>query len=179
MFTSVNGSNIELTIDFPNEDNNRRIRKDDVTEETVVVDYETKLAKCRMQRPSRPRQDIVEENIRKITFWNKINAYERKMKSMKLRRRRETAMKRKDKLFKDKLKNKIYYMNRWDIVREKRKDIDKMQKDYQQKQLYKFWWIRKQKTVAALKIVFDLFNNTKIAIKKEYNEKIHTKRIIR
>jgi len=35
-------------------------------------------------------------------------------------------------------------MNRWDIVREKRRDLDKRQKDHERKQQYKFWWIRQK-----------------------------------
>jgi len=70
-------------------------------------------------------------------------------------------------------------MNRWDIVREKRRDLDKMQKDHERKQQYKFWWIRQQKTVTALRMIFDIFNSTKVAIFQEYKRKILTKRIIR
>ena len=57
-----------------------------------------------------------------------------------------------------KIKQKIYYMNRWDIVREKRNDIEKMQKEYQRKQLRKFWWIRQTRTAQALKAIFDVFD---------------------
>jgi len=38
--------------------------------------------------------------------------------------RRENAVKRREKIFMDKIKQSIYYMNRWNIVREKRKDIE-------------------------------------------------------
>lgn len=34
--------------------------------------YEAKLAKCVIKRPSRPKQDKVDENITKISLWNRI-----------------------------------------------------------------------------------------------------------
>ena len=44
MFTSINGIKIELTVDFPNEDDKKR-RKKDNKEATEEIDYESKLAK--------------------------------------------------------------------------------------------------------------------------------------
>lgn len=79
----------------------------------------------------------------------------------------------------EKLKHNIYYINRWDIVREKRRDVEKMQREHEQKQLRKFWWIRQQKTNEALKVIFQVFDQTKTALYQEYKEKLFAKRIIR
>lgn len=70
-------------------------------------------------------------------------------------------------------------MNRWDIVREKRNDIERMQREYQRKQMRKFWWIRQARTVQALKAIYDLFDQTKTAIYNGYKEKLLAKRIVR
>lgn len=70
-------------------------------------------------------------------------------------------------------------MNRWDIVREKRKDIEKAQRHQERRELFKFWYIRQQKTVTALKVVYDIFDQTRTAILNAYKEKLLAKRIIR
>ena len=141
--------------------------------------YEAKLAKCVIKRPTRPRQDKVEDNIKNMSFWNRICDQERKSKSQVFKRRRENALKKKEQLFMDKIRLNIYYMNRWDIVREKRKDIEKAQRHQERRELFKFWYIRQQKTVAALKVVYDIFDQTRTAIMNEYKEKLLAKRIIR
>jgi hypothetical protein len=52
-----------------------------------------------------------------------------------MRQRRTDAIKRKEKLFMEKIRQNIYYMNRWDIVREKRKDIEYTEKQHRSRVL--------------------------------------------
>lgn len=178
MFTSVAECTIELTIDFPNEDDKRRRRKEE-NQETDEQKYEAKLAKFIIRRPSVPKNDIVEENIRKMSLWNRISEKERQEKSQVFRDRREIAIKRKERMFMEKIRQNIYYMNRWDIVREKRKDIEQMQRQQERKELYKYWWVRQQHTVLALRTIFKMFDTTRTAIFKGFKEKLYAKRIIR
>ena len=70
-------------------------------------------------------------------------------------------------------------MNRWNIVREKRKDIEYMDRMEERKELFKFWWIRKKHTVDALRVVFDLFDKKRTSIFQGYKEKLFAKRITR
>lgn len=178
MFTSVSECKIELIIDFPNEDDRRR-RKKDEKEETDEQKYETKLAKFIIKRKSVPQNNIVEDNIRKMSLWNRIATKERREKSQKFNHRRQLALKRREQMFMEKIKQNIYYMNRWDIVREKRKDLEEAQRQQERKELFKYWWIRQQKTELALKTIYDMFHNTRTAIIKGYREKILVRRIIR
>lgn len=46
-------------------------------------------------------------------------------------------------------------------------------------QLLVFWWMRQQKTVAALKNVYDIFDSTRAQIMQGYKEKLYVRRIIR
>jgi len=104
---------------------------------------EAKLAKFVIKKQSPPRENFIEENIKKITLWNKINEKDREYRTILFKQRRERAIKIKEKMFIEKIRQNIYYMNRWNIVREKRKDIELMEKAEERKQLFKFWWIRK------------------------------------
>ena len=70
-------------------------------------------------------------------------------------------------------------MNRWNIVREKRKDVEEIQRQEQRKQLFKFWWIRKILAVNALKFIFQTFDTARTDIYQGYKEKLLAKRIIR
>lgn len=70
-------------------------------------------------------------------------------------------------------------MNRWNIVREKRKDVEEIQRQEQRKQLFKFWWIRKILAVNAIKSIFDTFDTRRKQIYQGYKEKLLAKRIIR
>lgn len=137
------------------------------------------MAKFVIKKNTAPKNDIVEENIRKMSLWNRISAKERKAKSELFRKRRKLATKKKEQLFMEKIKHNIYYMNRWNIVREKRKDIEEMQRLYERKQIHNFWWIRQQKTVAALKTIFTMFDNKRKAFHQANREKVLGKRIIR
>lgn len=97
-------------------------------EDNYEARREANLAKFIVKKPLVPQSDIIEDNIRKVSLWNRISAKERKEKSEVMRQRRTNAIKRKEKLFMEKIRQNIYYMNRWDIVREKRKDIEHMEK---------------------------------------------------
>lgn len=70
-------------------------------------------------------------------------------------------MKRKEQLHKEKIKHNLYYMNRWNIVREKRKDIEQQQREEERQSLHVFWWARQIQTQIALQTVFDVFDNTR------------------
>jgi hypothetical protein len=70
-------------------------------------------------------------------------------------------------------------MNRWNIVREKRKDIEEIHREEERKQLFKFWWIRKVLAVDALKHIFNMFDTKRTAIYQGYKEKLLAKRIAR
>lgn len=70
-------------------------------------------------------------------------------------------------------------MNRWNIVREKRKDIEELQRQEERKQLFKFWWIRKVKTVQIVQAINQIFTVRQTEIYNGYKEKLLAKRIIR
>lgn len=178
MFTSINGCKIELTIDFPNEDDKKRRRRDN-KEETDEKKYEAKLAKFVIKRPPPARDNIVEDNIKKVAIWNRIIEQDRQERSEIFHQRHQKALKKKEKLFMQKIRHNIYYMNRWDIVREKRKDIEELQRQQERKELFTFWWKRQQGTVLALKVIFDIYNSTRTEIFQAYKEKLFTLRIIR
>lgn len=93
--------------------------------------------------------------------------------------RRNLAMKRKEKMFLDKIKQNIYYMNRWNIVREKRKDIEEINRQENQKQLFKFWWIRKCYAKETVKVIFSLFDQTRKEYYQAIKEKLTAMRIAR
>ena len=70
-------------------------------------------------------------------------------------------------------------MNRWDIVREKQKDIEKAERHQERRELFKFWYVRQQRTIVALKSIFEVFDKTRTAILNKYREKLLAKRIMR
>jgi hypothetical protein len=180
MFTSMTGCKISLTIEFPNEDGGRHRKKE--TEEDPKTDkekYEAKLAKRVVQKVIKPRQDKIEDNIKKISMINRNVAQERKTKSQVFKRRRDDALKKRDQLFMEKIRINVYYMNRWDIVREKQKDIEKAERHQERRELFKFWYVRQQRTIVALKSVFEVFDKTRTAILNKYKEKLLAKRIVR
>lgn len=78
-----------------------------------------------------------------------------------------------------KIRQNIYYMNRWNIVREKRKDVEQMQKMEERKQLFKFWWIRKILGVQIFKEVYDQFDQRRTSILQGYKEQLFALRIAR
>mgnify|MGYP006278834245 CR=1 FL=1 len=95
-------------------------------------------------------------------MWNKINQKEKKEKSLIFRQRRENAIKRRDQIYKDKIKHNIYYMNRWNIVKEKRKDIEHMQREHEKKHLFVFWWVRQIQIHNVLQSMYDVFDETRM-----------------
>lgn len=84
-------------------------------------------------RPQPLNNNFIEDNIKKISIWGRINEKEKEERGHLFQQRRENAIKRRERLFMDKIKQNIYYMNRWDIVREKRKDIEFLEKQEERK----------------------------------------------
>ena len=79
----------------------------------------------------------------------------------------------------NKIKQNIYYMNRWNIVREKRKDLELLEKHEERKCLHKFWWIRQVESHFAYQTVYNIFDQIRNKIMQGYKEKLYAKRIIR
>ena len=89
MFTWITECKIELLIDFPNEEDRRRRRKEqtegkpkdsqylDNKDDDYEARREANLAKFIVKKPSAPQNDIIEDNIRKVSLWNRISAKER------------------------------------------------------------------------------------------------------
>lgn len=84
-------------------------------------------------RPQPLNNNFIEDNIKKISIWGRINEKEKEERGHMFQQRRENAIKRRERLFMDKIKQSIYYMNRWNIVREKRKDIELLEKQEERK----------------------------------------------
>jgi hypothetical protein len=84
-------------------------------------------------RPQPLNNNFIEDNIKKISIWGRINEKEKEERGHLFQQRRENAIKRRERLFMDKIKQNIYYMNRWNIVREKRKDIELLEKQEERK----------------------------------------------
>lgn len=70
-------------------------------------------------------------------------------------------------------------MNRWNIVREKRKDLELLEKKEERKCLFKFWWIRQYFTHMGCQTIHSIYDHTLTQILKAYKEKLCVMRIIR
>jgi hypothetical protein len=89
------------------------------------------------------------------------------------------AIQKREKIYFDKMRKNIFYMNRWNIVREKRKDIEEMEKLEERKRIFIFWWIRKCFTIKFLQSIFDQFDQHRNKILQGYKEKLFANRIFR
>jgi hypothetical protein len=141
MMTCVSDCKIEFSVEFPNEDDRRRKRKEvtEGTSPTYTLDvkdgdddtrHEANMAKFIVKKPLHRKDDIIEDNIKKMSLWNRISVKERRDKSQIFKQRRNNALRKKEQLHMEKVRQNIYYMNRWDIVREKRKDIEQQERKY-------------------------------------------------
>jgi len=97
MFTSITGCKVEICGEFPNEEEKRRRKKD--TKETVEEKIEAKFAKFVLKKQQQPDSNFIDQNIKKITYWNRINEQSRQEKSRLFEERRKNAVKRKEQMF--------------------------------------------------------------------------------
>lgn len=132
-----------------------------------------------MLKPIVFTNNFVEENIKKVSLWKCANERSREKNSLLFRERREKAIEKRKKLFFNRIRNSMFYMKRWDIVREKRKDMQMLEKKEERKALFKFWWIRQIYSQIATKAIFSSFNQARSEILIAIRVKIYAKRIMR
>lgn len=95
---SIAGCKIEIVTDFPNEEDKRRKRKDP-TMEAIETKIDSKFSKLMLKTKNNiPKDNIIQENIRKITYWNRINEQNKEEKSRLFEHRRQEAMKKKEQM---------------------------------------------------------------------------------
>ena len=98
MFMSIAGCKIEIVTDFPNEEDKRRRRKDPAVE-GIETKIDSKFSKLMLKTKNAvPKDNIIQENIRKITYWNRINEQNRENKSKLFEQRRQEAVKKKEQM---------------------------------------------------------------------------------
>jgi hypothetical protein len=169
---------MEVNVDFPSEEAKRQRRK--VGHEDVdVKDTDAKLARFYAKKIVPPKDNFIEDNIKKISLWHRHADQDRGFRQTLFKQRRDQAIKRREQMYMDKIRQNIFYMNRWNIVREKRKDIEALERQHDRKQLFVFWWIRKMNSIKAIRVVYDEFDKTRNKIYNDYKEKLFAKRIIR
>lgn len=71
MLMSMSACKIHFLVDFPNEEDKRRRRREN--KEIVEEKIEAKFSKFFKISQKKPKDNFIEDNIRKITYWNRIN----------------------------------------------------------------------------------------------------------
>ena len=63
------------------------------------------------------KDDIVQDNIKRVSFWNQIKSSPKH----EYESRRKMVLAKRDNLFKSNLKQKLFWLNKWEFIKKKKK----------------------------------------------------------
>lgn len=114
-----------------------------------------------------PSTEIIDENIKQMWKWTSATKAEKTRSLNEMNERRQTlCLEKKKRLEVEKIKKSIFFMNRWDIIREKRQQNEDKASQFKRKQAIVKRWMINQNQYQGLSKIWDFFSQRKEAVKR-------------